>query len=80
MVSFTSAAGLRMTVDLETLSGPVYLDGDQSTVQTNAGRSRVQRIAALAHEMGDVFAILLWMVILLHPFLLIALSFHWGLL
>ncbi|MCB8880177.1 hypothetical protein ACELLULO517_08025 [Acidisoma cellulosilytica] len=43
------------------------------------GSDRI-RNAALGQRLSDLLAILLWIVIFLHPLALIALSFYWGLL
>ena len=80
MASFAPAADLRMTVDSERPSGPGYLDGDRHTLQSEMNGLRTRATPALTAQFGDILTILLWIVILLHPCLLIALSFHWGLL
>jgi hypothetical protein len=80
MASFAPAADLRITVDSERLSGPGYLDGDRHALQSEMSGSRTEATPALTRQLGDMLPILLWIVLLLHPALLIALSFHWGLL
>jgi hypothetical protein len=48
--------------------------------QAEASASRTEWTAALSQRISGLLAVLMWILIFLHPVALIALSFHWGLL